>query len=255
MKNPRITGVFLYFRTMKRLLSLILTLAPFILNAQRPAKSFNRDSLFHVLLKDVPEEYRGQMEKDYNAGDDEEKTFLLIRASLGFSSKKQLIDNIDSNYSRINRLKTEYSKLVPGNYVVRIEFNPPNPLLGTAETINLMILQSIGNGTRPFQEWNLRYRSDSLDHMLAIVGWKENTLKTIKGLLTDAHCISIENGEITTIGYARSGMGLYSYKLFDSNLSEGQIKKYNDGCAYIYYKKNIVLEYGGGAIGSQCFLD
>ena len=54
---------------------------------------------------------------------------------------------------------------------------------------------------------------------------------------------------------ARSGMGKYSLKLFDIDLTNDQIKQYNDGCTYIFYKKNIVLEYGGGAVGSQCFPD
>ena len=48
---------------------------------------------------------------------------------------------------------------------------------------------------------------------------------------------------------------MYFYKLFDQQLSESEIKHYNDGCQYLYHGSNIVLEYGGGAIGPQCFLD
>jgi len=85
--------------------------------------------------------------------------------------------------------------------------------------------------------------------------WTNETLAIIKKLLSDANCVSIENGQITTIGFARSGMGKYSYLLFDNNLTAAQVKQYNDGCIYIYYKNNIVLEYGGGAVGPQCFPD
>ena len=67
--------------------------------------------------------------------------------------------------------------------------------------------------------------------------------------------MSIENGTITTIGFQRSGMGKYYYDLFNSDLTSEEIKKYNDDCMYIFYKKNIVLEYGSGAIGSICFPD
>ena len=39
-------------------------------------------------------------------------------------------------------------------------------------------------------------------------------------------------------------------------LTNNEIKqKFNDGCMYKYFKENIALEYGGGAIGSQCFED
>ena len=91
--------------------------------------------------------------------------------------------------------------------------------------------------------------------MIKPLGWTNETLATIKGLLSNVKCVSIENGEITTIGFARSGMGKYFFKLFDKDLTIEQIKEYNDGCMYIFYKKNIVLEYGGGAVGSQCFPD
>ena len=91
--------------------------------------------------------------------------------------------------------------------------------------------------------------------MIKPLGWTNATLTTIKKLLADANCVSIENGDITTVGFARSGMGKYSFKLFDKDLSSEQIKEYNDGCMYIFHKKNIVLEYGGGAVGSQCFPD
>jgi hypothetical protein len=50
-------------------------------------------------------------------------------------------------------------------------------------------------------------------------------------------------------------MGKYFYELFDDDLTQEQIKQYNDSCTHIFYKKNIVLEYGGGAVGSQCFPD
>ena len=66
-------------------------------------------------------------------------------------------------------------------------------------------------------------------------------------------CISIAGKDPVVIGWQRSGMGKFSYNIFDKNLEENKIKDYNDGCTYVFYKDNIVLEYGGGAIGMQCF--
>jgi len=94
-----------------------------------------------------------------------------------------------------------------------------------------------------------------LTEMFKLLNWDYNTLKKIEKLLTDANCISIKNGSITEIGFAISGLGKYSYLIFDKNLTGTQINEYNDGCSTIFYEKNIVLQYGGGAIGPQCFPD
>ena len=97
------------------------------------------------------------------------------------------------------------------------------------------------------------YDSDILMNKIKFLGWNLSTLMEIKNLLDKANCISIENGEISTVGFARSGMGKYSYKFFKNELTKKEQSKFNDGCLYIYYERNIVLEFGGGAVGQQCF--
>ena len=218
-------------------------------------QSINKDSLLQVILKGLPEDRRREILKMYTEGNEESREFLLLMFSMPTSSKKQLVSNIDSNFAKINYLKTEYSKLVPGGYIVSIEFNPANEIAMMKESIDLRI-EHISNGqTDVKQEWNLEYNSHKLNQMLKPLNWTNETIHSIKQLLSDANCVSIKNGEITTVGFARSGMGKYFFKLFNNDLTGDEIKQYNDGCTYIYYKKNIVLEYGGGAIGPQCFPD
>jgi len=48
-------------------------------------------------------------------------------------------------------------------------------------------------------------------------------------------------------------MGMYSYNVFDKTIADSLKNHYNDSCTYILYNDKLVLEYGGGAIGSQCF--
>lgn len=91
--------------------------------------------------------------------------------------------------------------------------------------------------------------------MIKPLGWTNATLTKIKDLLINANCISIENGEMTTIGFARNGLGKYYFMLFENDLSAEEVKQYNDGCNFEFYRKNIVLRYGGGAAGPQCFPD
>lgn len=47
-------------------------------------------------------------------------------------------------------------------------------------------------------------------------------------------------------------MSKYHYLVFDEPLNEQQQEQYSDDCTLLYYKVNIVLTYGSGAIGSLC---
>jgi hypothetical protein len=238
---------------------IILLLSYFTLTISVCGQEFNRmlnkDSLLQVVLKDLPEPRRSEVLKMYNEGNEQSRKFLLFMLSMAKSSKKELIANIDSNYDKISFLKASYSRLVPKSYIVSIEFNPADKIVSTKESIDLRIEHLNNKQSDSKQDWNLEYNSIKLNQMLKPLGWTDETLTTIKKMLADAKCISIENGIVTTVGFARSGMGKYSFKLFDNDLTSEQIKQYNDGCTYIFYKKNVVLEYMGGAIGSQCFPD
>jgi hypothetical protein len=242
---------------MKKTILLFTTLLFFSTKfyGQQFNRALNKDSLLQTILKDVPENKKADLLKMYNEGNEQTKEFLLLMLAQPRSSKKELIENVDTNINKINALKTEYEKLVPSNYIVSIEFNPPNTVTMMGESIDLKITDTSNHQSSITQNWNLKYDSKELTKMVAPLGWTKETLDRIKKLLAEAKCVSIENGDITTIGFARSGMGKYFYKLFKTDLTTSQIERYNDKCTYIFYKKNIVLEYGGGAIGSQCFPD
>jgi hypothetical protein len=226
-----------------------------IVYGQEFNKKINKDSLLQTILKELPEPKKSEFQKMYNEGNEQTKEFFLLMFSMPRSSKKELISNIDSNFDKITLLKNSFLKLVPNDYIVSIEFNPADNIASTKESIDISIEHKYNNQSDYKKEWNLEYNSKVLDQMIKPLGWTNETLTTIKKLLSEANCVSIDNGDITTIGFARSGMGKYYFKMFDNDLNEDQIKQYNDGCTYIYYKKNIVLEYGGGAVGSQCFPD
>ena len=218
-------------------------------------KTINKDSLLQTIVKDLPEYAKNEILKEYNEGDEKHKEAILILLNMPKSSKNEMIADIDSNFDNIKILKNEYSKLVPKNYIISIEFNAADKIAMTKESIDLKMEDTLNKQWNLEQEWNLEYSSKKIAHMLKRLNWTITTLEKIKKLLADAKCISIENGTITTIGFGRSGLGKYYFKLFESDLTNEQIEKYNDGCTYIFYKKNIVLEYGGGAAGSQCFPD
>ncbi|MGQ0299708.1 hypothetical protein [Riemerella anatipestifer] len=229
-------------------------------------ENINKDSLFNASVQKMPVKIREDYIKSYKNGSEQEKEFLLFMISMPESSKKDLIENFENKKSEIQKLKTEYQKLVPKDYFVEIEIEPESKILTTTEEITIKIYKlkhKIDNNSNSVQRndglevisqnWNLKPNSEELENVIRTIGWTKQTLDETKKLLNEANCISIENGKITTIGFARSGMGKYSYKIFEKYLNSAEIKKYNDGCEYIFYKDNIVLQYGGGAIGPQCF--
>ncbi len=58
----------------------------------------------------------------------------------------------------------------------------------------------------------------------------------------------------TTFGYKRDGLGKYSYVVYDTIPVENQNADYWM-CSSIFFRDNVVFEYGSGAIGSLCFPD
>jgi hypothetical protein len=168
-----------------------------------------------------------------------------------FHTKQELIDNYNKRQTQILELKRYFNSVVPKDKQVEIEFESDTKLfrcgVSPIDTKTESIIYPI------FLEWNLKTTSDKVDSVTATIGWTQQTLKTLKKKLDDADCIQIESGEPTKIGYQRSGMGMYFYNVFDKPVADSLKKYYNDSCTYILYNNKLVLEYGGGAVGSQCF--
>ena len=158
-------------------------------------------------------------------------------------SKQDLIENYELKKNEINDLYAYTNIIVQPKDDVHIEFESDKHL-GIFHVVANTIYDS---------NWNIDVDSKKVDTLLVKLGWTKETLNILKDKLDKANCISIESGEPLTLGFQRSGMGIYFYKVFKKPLSSKLIEEYNDGCNYIFYKENIVLEYGGGVIGTQCF--
>lgn len=168
-----------------------------------------------------------------------------------FHTKQELIDNYTKRQTQILELKSYFNSIVPKDKQVEIEFEGDSKLfrfgVSPIDTVTRRIIYPI------FLEWNLKTSSDKVDSVIKSIGWTQQTLDDLKQKLDKANCIKIESGEPTKIGWQRSGMGMYSYNVFDKPIIDSLKKNYNDSCTYILYNDKVVLEYGGGAIGSQCF--
>lgn len=158
--------------------------------------------------------------------------------------KQDLIENYEIKSQEIIEVKSYFKSILPENTYVSIEFDNDKEL-GVFHVEVDSTYQS---------NWNLKIKSHKVDSLLTELNWTTKELKNLKEKLDKANCISISGrNDPIIIGWQRSGMGKFSYLIFDQNLDENKIKDYNDGCLNVFYKDNIVLQYGGGAIGMQCF--
>lgn len=182
---------------------------------------------------------------------------IMILSAFGFFDKDysvtELKENFNNRQNEIYELKEYYNSVVPDNRFVEIEFEDKN----TIGRFGISELDSITG--RPnksiFLDWHLKIDSEKIDSLLRTLNWTESTLIELKDKLENANCIQIESGEPTKIGFQRSGMGMYFFNIFERPIPDSLISYYNDSCTYIYVNKNLVLEFGGGAIGPQCFYD
>ena len=158
-------------------------------------------------------------------------------------TQANLIENYEARATQIQALSTYINAITPADKLVNIEFDG-------RRTISIFHVKANGHYN---SNWNVEWNSPKTDTLLQQLGWTRQTLMTLYDKLDEADCISIANGEPSNIGYKRSGMGKFSYNIFSHPISDSLSKQYNRSCTYILYKPGVVLEYGGGAVGPQCF--
>jgi hypothetical protein len=178
--------------------------------------------------------------------------FMIMSAFGAFDkdyTKQELIGHYEAKAAEIQELKTYFQSIVPANRTVSIEFTDDKEL----NIFHIITSDTATGKTVRSNNWNLAIKSSKVDSMAASLGWSRETLKTLKAKLDKAGCISVTNSSPFKIGFQRSGMGMYFYNLFDQPIPDSLQAAYNDGCTYVLYTDQVVLEYGGGAVGPQCF--
>jgi hypothetical protein len=170
---------------------------------------------------------------------------LIVGSAFGGFDKdyslSELTDNFEENKTEIYELKRYFNEIVPKNRFVLIEFENDNTL-ARLEVEALDSVAGKSNG-QIFLDWNLQTNSPRTNSVIRPLGWTTETLKQLKEKLDDANCIRFQ----------RSGLGMYSFNVFDKPIPDSLRAYYNDSCTYIMVNDKLVLEYGGGMIGDQCF--
>lgn len=215
------------------------------------------DSIFRIVDSKFSKVEAEKIKREYYDADEQTKAIILSILSMPMSSKKELIENYENKQKEIIELRNTFDKMIPKDYVIFVELKNSERVPGMVQAIDFQIYKKNAAGELTFidGDWDIDYGSEELDKLLSIIDWDRMTLLAFKNILQTANCISIQNGDQTEIGFARSGLGKYFYVLFSKRLAKNQIEKYNDGCEYFYYKDNVVLKYVGGMAGPQCFTD
>ncbi|MFC2131891.1 hypothetical protein ACFLSQ_10695, partial [Bacteroidota bacterium] len=99
-----------------------------------------------------------------------------------------------------------------------------------------------------YLEWDLKINSDLSDSLLTSINWTLETIKTIKKKLDAAGCIRIESGNPLIIGFQRSGLGMYSYQIYETVISDSLKSEYKKNFGWHFFNDTIAWKYDGGAI-------
>ncbi|WP_460517225.1 hypothetical protein [Cyclobacterium sediminis] len=189
----------------------------------------------------------------------------IFLSSCGMNSIEGMKNNIDEKSNEIADLKNYFSDIVPENFTVRIQYN-------SSDNIDLFVYGPIGDSVKReqlFGQWDIdidnyietpqtkykkKYRGNtkSLELVKNKLNWNREIFSNLYDKLEKANCIGIRSRNPVEIEYGFSGMALLSFSVFDKNLTAEQQEEYSDDCMSMFYKENIVLNYGSGATGSLC---
>lgn len=173
---------------------------------------------------------------------------LMIASAFGAFDKTYSVTELKEEYfskeKEIQDVINYYDFIKPKDYTVDIEFTGE-------KLLSRLTIYKKDSSKVVYQKWDVPIGEMQSQELTTYLEWSGNEVKTLKEKLDKANCISVEDGEPIKIGFKRSGMGMFSFVIFRNKGTD--IQNFNNGCDYIMVNRNLALQYGGGAIGTQCF--
>ena len=171
--------------------------------------------------------------------------FIFFGIALGTFDKDYSLNDLKDNFNlkqkEIYEAKKYFYEILPPQTNVAIEFESNNELFYfNIEKYNVY-----------YQITDKNINSKQIDSLLNILGWTRNNLTELKTRLDKANCISFDKRDEFKIGFQRSGMGKYCFRLLDKPMNDSIRSTINQECVYIY-NDSVIFDYGGGALDSDC---
>ncbi len=168
---------------------------------------------------------------------------IVLFAQFDSSSYEELVANCEEKSKEIREVEQFVNSRLPSNKVIDIEFD--------GYSVSRFYIRK--NEKYDSSLDSRQTKSVNKEDLFKDLNWSYKTTDSLKRKLDKAGCISVQSGNPCQIGFQRHGMGMYFYNLFDEPVPDSLTNNYNDSCRYILYKKDVALEWLGGAIGVQCF--
>ena len=138
---------------------------------------------------------------------------IMIGSAFGVFDKNYSVSELKEEYSSnekaIDDLISYFNKSKPKDKIVAIEFKDN-------ETIGRLIIRDKKSDSTFFQHWDFDKEMLITPNLKSKLGWDLKTIEILKEKLDEADCISIEDGEPIKVGFKRSGMGMFSFNIFQN---------------------------------------
>lgn len=176
-------------------------------------------------------------------------TIIVLSSSCKKGSEQR---HYESYKAEIEALITYFSKIVPQDKIIEIEFIDDNHLdrlqITDIDTIWVKNDSFYLSSYPQFSEWDIYISKDIPDSILSELNWNKQTFKTLKSKLDAAGCISINNESPIILGHKRNLLGMtsyYVYKKTDPNTLK-QIK--NASTELHFFCDSVAWYYDTGAL-------
>ncbi|UHO37758.1 hypothetical protein H5J24_19330 [Chryseobacterium capnotolerans] len=143
-------------------------------------------------------------------------TFIvMITIAFGTFDKDYSVTELEEEYienkAEIDDLIQYYYKIKPSDKMVDIEFK-------NDKVLERITITSLNDNQLTYQNWDINVSDVTKSKLKFELNWSEDEIKTLKEKLDKANCISIKDGEPVKLGFKRSGLGMYSFNVFQKKL-------------------------------------
>ena len=194
---------------------------------------------------------------------------LLVFLTCSCNPIEGSFKNYEQKEKEIKELTAFFKTIIPKDHLVFIRFNSDNNIDFKVDQINFMEKDSWKTNSLftkygQFHRWDVPFENRDLNQVIDFINWDMGKIDELRDKLKNANCISVgtrfetiskERVLAISIEYPTYELYSLSYKIFDKQLNEISFNQLQERCNLKSINKEVFLEYGGYARGSNCFPD